>query len=134
MPQAATSPSRTGNREPPEALPLLGLFPQNLPSTDLNYPQLQERLELELSSAYLSGDDDDISGKKNPVWGSTHTPDLRIVPRMDAKIRIELASEMLWPLLVPAYTVAEKATTSLMIASTLLHELAVRSPFYLAGP
>ena len=85
---------------------------------------LKEHLEVELSSAYLSGDDDKKSGKKNPVWGVTWFSEG--LDPVDVKIHLEVASEMVWPLLVPSYTKAEKATCSLMIASVLLHELAVR--------
>ncbi|KAK3317984.1 hypothetical protein B0H66DRAFT_532490 [Apodospora peruviana] len=41
------------------------------------------------------------------------------------KIHIKLSCEMLWPLLVPSFTKAEKATCSLLLASTLIHELAL---------
>jgi len=92
---------------------------------------LQEHLSLEISSAYLAGDDDTKSGKKKPVWGVTR--DLGCLPCTDAKIHVEIASEMIWPLLVPSYTMAEKATSSLMIANVLLHELAVSSSCPLAG-
>jgi hypothetical protein len=92
---------------------------------------LQEHFSLEISSAYLAGDDDIKSGKKKPVWGVTR--DLGRLPVPDAKIHVEIASEMLWPLLVPSYTMAEKATSSLMIANVLLHELAVSSSCPFAG-
>lgn len=40
------------------------------------------------------------------------------------KIRVTLFADMVWPLLVPEYTQAEKAASSCAIVATLLHELA----------
>lgn len=40
-------------------------------------------------------------------------------------IDIELAVEIMWPLLVPGFTAKEKAACTLMVATTLLHEIAV---------
>ncbi|KAI1109597.1 hypothetical protein F5Y14DRAFT_22427 [Nemania sp. NC0429] len=44
--------------------------------------------------------------------------------RTKGKIRIRLAAELVWPLLVPQYSASEKMTCSFLIATTLLHELA----------
>ncbi|KAF2966579.1 hypothetical protein GQX73_g7013 [Xylaria multiplex] len=44
------------------------------------------------------------------------------------KIRILLAAEMIWPLLVPQYTESEKMSISFTIANTLLHEFAGQDP------
>ncbi|KAK1831863.1 hypothetical protein QBC39DRAFT_350345 [Podospora conica] len=79
---------------------------------------LQDHLSLELTSALFD------SGLCDGAWGITWNESAGSSDPADATIKIELASEMIWPLLVPSYTVAEKATTSAMIASTLLHELA----------
>lgn len=45
--------------------------------------------------------------------------------RSKGKIRIRLAADLVWPLLVPQYSASEKMTCSFLVATTLLHELAV---------
>ena len=94
---------------------------------------LEQRLHLELTSAFLHEGQTVKSGRKGPAWGQTIDTQGQGDAYTDTDIYIQLASEMLWPLLVPAYTRAEKATSSAMIANVLLHELAVRRPRLPAG-
>lgn len=83
---------------------------------------LQDRLELGIASSYASP-----SGEKSdPFWGMT-----TIVNEKDPQmltLQVHITAEALWPLLVPSYTQAEKASVSLMLASTIVHELAVGVP------
>lgn len=79
---------------------------------------LKDRLELGFASSYRK-----TPGMPTNFWGVTHGNNQND-PSM-VTIQIEIAAEMIWPLLVPSYTQAEKGSVSLMLASTLLHELAV---------
>lgn len=78
-----------------------------------------DRVELTIGSGYRGS----IGGRPQSSWGVT-----QILNEGDAAlstIHIEICAEMIWPLLVPTFTQAEKACVSLMVASTILHELAV---------
>ena len=81
---------------------------------------LEDRVELNINSALR----DSYTGSSHTVWGITYNH-MRDVPAKTV-IRIDICAEMIWPLLVPMFTSTEKASVSLMIASTLLHEFAVR--------
>ena len=86
---------------------------------------LEERLELSIASAFhFSKDSRNNTGHGS--WGLTFDTREWQEPATN-KIRIEIASEIIWPLLVPVYTTAEKASTSMMLATVLCHELAVCS-------
>lgn len=41
------------------------------------------------------------------------------------RLEVAIAAEIMWPLLVPQYTIVEKQNCSLVIATVILHELAV---------
>lgn len=81
---------------------------------------LEERLELTIASAYSQPADTDT------FWGITQFVNWDNHTTMS--IRVAICAEMLWPLLVPTYNDAEKGAASLMVASTIIHELAV-SPY-----
>lgn len=49
-----------------------------------------------------------------------------VSPGSPFKIRISIAADIIWPLLVDEYSPAEKAATTLMVAGTMLHEISVR--------
>ncbi|KAK0643703.1 hypothetical protein B0T16DRAFT_459815 [Cercophora newfieldiana] len=68
-----------------------------------------------------------VAPPSNPViYGKTYRQS--VIPTDEHpypwKVQIEIAAELIWPLLVPAYTMAEKSNASFMIAGTLIHELA----------
>ncbi|KAL1835175.1 hypothetical protein VTK73DRAFT_6112 [Phialemonium thermophilum] len=80
---------------------------------------LQERLVLDIACSFR----DPFSKAPSSHWGMTgyeHYED----PRRRT-VAVHISADMLWPLLVPTFTQAEKASVSLMVASTLLHELSV---------
>jgi len=86
---------------------------------------LEERLELAIASAFhFSKDSKRATGHGS--WGLTFDTGRWQEPATN-RIRIEIASEIIWPLLVPVYTTAEKASASTMLATVLCHELAVRT-------
>lgn len=57
------------------------------------------------------------------VWGLTESWG-RNDP-MGAGINISIGAEMVWPLLIPEFTHKEKASCTMMIAATVIHEMAV---------
>ncbi|KAJ8118640.1 hypothetical protein ONZ43_g3950 [Nemania bipapillata] len=67
-------------------------------------------------------EDDDVpdDGHQSFVWGSTAID-------VKTKIRVRIAGDMMWPLLVPEYSASEKMMVSFAVATTLLHELAPSS-------
>jgi len=77
---------------------------------------LAERLDLIITSCGLEKNE-------KTTWGVTYAPHDREVH--DMRITMEINAEIIWPLLVPQYTAAEKAMCSFMLGATLLHELAV---------
>lgn len=65
--------------------------------------------------------------------GDTGSTDLFVVEGSSPgekryKITVSIAAQAVWTLLVPEYTASEKVVASTIVASLLLHELAVRSP------
>lgn len=85
---------------------------------------LKERLQLQLFSC------NSLWRKGKPmdhvVWGLTES--WGIDDPMGAAINISLGAEMMWPLLMPEFTQKEKASCTMMIVATLIHELAVSRP------
>ena len=91
------------------------------PSTAANQ-YFHQRFELDIvSRTHAKGD-----YSRTPVWGCTQIwdPPSHFNPST-TKIRSTISADMMWQLLVPTYTQAEKASVSLMIAATILHEMAV---------
>jgi hypothetical protein len=63
------------------------------------------------------------------IWGLTETFGQR--DPMGAGITISIGAEMVWPLLIPEFTPAEKASCTMMIVATMLHEFAVSISIFL---
>jgi hypothetical protein len=84
---------------------------------------LQERVTWEFTTIYESWKKGTYTD--HLVWGSASTQHLW--DPSAACIRIQVAAEMAWPLLVQDYTPREKASCTLMLVSTMLHELSVSS-------
>ncbi|KAI0188642.1 hypothetical protein EV127DRAFT_497202 [Xylaria flabelliformis] len=95
---------------------------------------LDRALKLDIDSAYtLAKPHDmkegiDVDAHSDFTYASTSTHRTWAAPNQEPSpyetIKIKLAADMLWPLLVPQYSKSEKMTISWVIASTLLHEYA----------
>ncbi|KAI0467666.1 hypothetical protein F4859DRAFT_525094 [Xylaria cf. heliscus] len=96
---------------------------------------LERTLVLELDSGYTLGMSHVIT---ESVSDDTHTDFFLgscathrrygppgVVPPSDVLIKVRLAADVVWPLLVPQYSKSEKMACSFTVASTLLHEFAV---------
>jgi hypothetical protein len=80
---------------------------------------LRKRLSFGINTLYRLTEDGSRRGRGNEgAYGRTHVSET-------GRIRIEVAAEMLWPLLSPHYTSAEKLTCSFSVAKTILHEIGV---------
>lgn len=79
-------------------------------------------LQVGFGSAYI-----DENGKPTAfTYGHTNLN----LAGTDTKISIFLATELVWPLLIPVYSSSEKLCASYILATTLLHELMVSiAPF-----
>ncbi|TLS26536.1 hypothetical protein PpBr36_04205 [Pyricularia pennisetigena] len=87
---------------------------------------LEERLELVVGSAYR--DQDGRCSSRHFAWTNLMgridvAPDIKTLSS-NWRIRIEVAAEIIWPLLSPNFTQAEKLTCSFALAATLFHEFA----------
>lgn len=82
---------------------------------------LHERLELDIFSSTKTWEKG--TALDAITWGETgaHSEQSSV----DATISISIGAEMMWPLLNPEFTYQEKASVNMMIAATMLHELAV---------
>ncbi|KAI0451364.1 hypothetical protein F5B21DRAFT_528031 [Xylaria acuta] len=96
---------------------------------------LERTLVLDIDSAYTLAEAHDLStstvddSHKHFCFGSCGTyrkygPAPGVVPPGEVMIKIRLAADIIWPLLVPQYSKSEKMATSFTIATTLLHEFA----------
>ncbi|KAK0717938.1 hypothetical protein B0T26DRAFT_309272 [Lasiosphaeria miniovina] len=87
---------------------------------------LNDRLSICIRSGHRMSDDMPEYNFKH-IYGqaSTRLPS----DATKAYIRIQIAAEALWPLLVPVFNQAEKVACCLMLASTILHELAHAAHF-----
>ncbi|KAK3361155.1 hypothetical protein B0T24DRAFT_599504 [Lasiosphaeria ovina] len=87
---------------------------------------LNDRLTICIRSGHRMNDD-------RPEYNIKHTYGQAVKKLSSdaakAHIRIQIAAEALWPLLVPVFNQAEKAACCLMLASTILHELAHAAHF-----
>ncbi|KAI6356175.1 hypothetical protein MCOR25_007943 [Pyricularia grisea] len=87
---------------------------------------LQERLELVVGSAYR--DQDGRCSSRHFAWtnleGVNYVANQFKTLSPSWRIRIEVAAEVMWPLLSADFTKAEKLTCSFAIAATIFHELA----------
>ncbi|KAH8882568.1 hypothetical protein GQ53DRAFT_812049 [Thozetella sp. PMI_491] len=81
---------------------------------------LSDRLRLMIGSIRRNNNAED-SGYGQVTWGvtwPTHPKEANLTG-----INISIAGELIWPLLVPSFTNAEKANASFLLAASLLHEL-----------
>lgn len=90
---------------------------------NLAFQFLQERINFCIKSShqfkivYAKGEvPDNRTGETSS--SRRHDPD-------NFNLRVAIAAELMWPLLVDEYTIVEKQNCSLVIATTILHELAV---------
>ena len=98
----------------PDSAALLWLNTNNIDIYERVQSFLRERLRLCIRSCR----DCKVYEDKGADHGTT-------TKMMDGTIRIKIAAEYLWPMLVPVYTAAEKASCTFGIANTILHELTV---------
>ena len=91
---------------------------------------LSERLEIRIGSA--DWDSQDMSKRTWGIrpWGETGYSSFAL-ESPSSQINVLIQGEIIWPLLVPTYTAAEKASVSFAIATVLLHEFAVGAPIFL---
>ncbi|KAK3956607.1 hypothetical protein QBC32DRAFT_386661 [Pseudoneurospora amorphoporcata] len=94
----------------------------------LTLEYIQERIWFSIKSSHQfrvvckgKGNPDDTSGETVPSY--RHNP-------VNFRLEVVIAAEIMWPLLVPEYNIVEKQNCSLVIATTILHELAVPDPAY----
>ncbi len=97
---------------------------RNLHRMGYNWPAnvrrvLDKQLYLDIGSAYWSPMG--RSDIENAIYGFTY----RESKGPQSSIHISIAAEMIWPLLVPGISASEKLASSFMLATTLLHEMAV---------
>lgn len=55
-------------------------------------------------------------------------------PNEEGQIKIFVSCELIWPLLVPDYTLSEKASCAYLLAVSMLHELSVGYPSFFQNP
>ncbi|KAK3502410.1 hypothetical protein B0T13DRAFT_534090 [Neurospora crassa] len=90
---------------------------------------IQERISLSIKSnrQFVAGQGpgrDDMTGETQPY----HRNDA-----VNFRLEVAIAAEIMWPLLVPQYTIVEKQNCSLVIATVILHELAHAAHFAMYG-
>ncbi|KAI1151432.1 hypothetical protein F4825DRAFT_451465 [Nemania diffusa] len=83
---------------------------------------LADTLVLDIESAYTLGEEEKEEGIQHDGHG--HFCYGSAALDSGGQIRIRLAGDKIWPLLVPEYSASEKMISSFSIASTLLHEFA----------
>ncbi|KAK1780188.1 hypothetical protein QBC45DRAFT_113785 [Copromyces sp. CBS 386.78] len=88
---------------------------------------IQERIWFSIKSSHQfrvvckgKGNPDDTTGETVP--SHRHNP-------VNFRLEVVIAAEIMWPLLVPEYNIVEKQNCSLVIATTILHELAHAAHF-----
>ena len=91
----------------------------NYPSVDVTTKVLTRRITWELNSAFRPSYE---PKQEIGTYGVTRY-DSNIVD--SPNIQIQLATELVFPLLVQDYSMGEKAVCSFLIAAVMLHELAV---------
>lgn len=79
-----------------------------------------------VSGFQFSGEKPNFNMKDQVNWGQTDSDGRKRRDIRKAEINIEIAAEIIWPLMVDEYTRAEKALVSFLLAGTILHELGVR--------
>lgn len=101
---------------------------------DKMYPEARELRRLGFNAAGIT---DYVLGRflslgfeslNNGESGITNIQRRTKEPRNRHVISVRIAAEMVWPLLIPEYSAAEKTAASMHIANTLLHELCVIEP------
>lgn len=96
------------------------------PSIDVTSKVLMDRLRWEFGSVYRNtGEEKQMN---NPNYGAT-TYDRQYPGK--SPITIKIGAELIFPLLVQSYSLAEKASCSFIVAATMLHELAVSNHLWI---
>ncbi|KAI0832294.1 hypothetical protein F5Y06DRAFT_189187 [Hypoxylon sp. FL0890] len=83
---------------------------------------LSRMLRLNIGSCWISPvptEDQGASDEKEITYGLTQ---IKVPDQNSPYVRVQIAAELIWPLLVPEYSQTEKMTASFVIAATLLHE------------
>jgi hypothetical protein len=97
---------------------LRALFDLNFPFKEAVWDIISDRLRIHIGRTTVTPEGDKTSGSfASSSIIHDDNPDFQFV--------IQLSADMLWPLISPVFSDAEKLQTSLMIASTIVHELAV---------
>lgn len=93
---------------------------------------LQERIWFSIKSSHHFNVV--CTGKRNPDDTTGETVPFHRHNPVNFRLEVVIAAEIMWPLLVPEYNIVEKQNCSLVIGTTILHELAVclSSPHFLS--
>lgn len=84
---------------------------------------LKRTIEWNIGGMWRINADD---GDSSRAFGTTSVERTEKTPgEPPFKIEVYIAAEVVWPLLVDEYSTAEKASASMFVAATMLHELAV---------
>lgn len=86
---------------------------------------LKRTIQWEIHSKFDGDDDGRAGASENMGFTQIIWQDGANLP---FTIRISIAADYIWPLLVPDYSTAEKAACSFTLAATMLHELSVSQP------
>lgn len=88
---------------------------------------LKRTIEWNFGSMWrIFGDDGDPDSASSRAFGTTAVERTEKPPGQPSfKIKVYIAAELVWPLLADEYSTAEKASSSMFVAATMLHELAV---------
>lgn len=86
---------------------------------------LKECLVWQLNSKYTDNAGETLANEHQMAW--TDITARREQHNRPFAIRISLSADYIWPLLIEEYSQAEKAACSFTLASTIVHELCVRT-------
>lgn len=88
---------------------------------------LKRTIEWNIGSMWrIFGDEGDSDSAASRAFGTTAVERTKKLPGQPPfKIKVYIAAELVWPLLADEYSTAEKASSSMFVAVTMLHELAV---------
>lgn len=95
---------------------------------------LKHTIEWDIRPMYRIGTDTQSAHEEPETCWGTAICDYDMTPftKRPFKMRLAIAAELIWQLLVDEYSPAEKASVSLNIAVTMLHELAVSGRLFLS--
>ncbi|CCC09136.1 unnamed protein product [Sordaria macrospora k-hell] len=88
---------------------------------------LQERIWFSIKSSHHFNVV--CTGKRNPDDTTGETVPFHRHNPVNFRLEVVIAAEIMWPLLVPEYNIVEKQNCSLVIGTTILHELAHAAHF-----